>query len=429
MSRAADGRVVIVGGGVAALAAAHAALGRGARVTVVHRGAGATSFFSGAIDDLDWSEREAAADLLGHTPAAGAIEADVHELVASLAGWDLALEGERLPRLVSTAGIVRTARGRDRGLLDLGSVLGRTVLLPRAPRAGWDADTLVRSLRAENPGVQLQVVEAPVLRYADEARVSDADLAARHDDGARIKWLAARLAPFVARIGAERAAVLFGPWLGIQEERAGALSLALGCPAGEALHAGSGVPGLRFEVARDAWLSRAKVEVIRGRAKSAARRDEGGGFRVEIDGRDPISCDAVVIATGGLVGGGIVYDPPEHRSGPEGPEKMRSPFRSAVEIEGARVAAQAAAGPASSSFGPVLEGTAWPRIGAPGALERAGLLVDASAACAPGVFAAGDTVHDAPRTILSAIRSALRAGAGAASFAQSLDPSAIAAAQ
>jgi glycerol-3-phosphate dehydrogenase subunit B len=429
MSDAASGRIVIVGGGVAALAAAHAALGRGARVTIVHRGAGATSLFSGAIDDIDWSEREAAADLLGHAPPAGAIEAEVRAFVEAFAGWEVVAEGERLPRLVSTAGIVRTARGRDRALLDLGAVLGKTVLLPRAPRAGWDADALVRSLRAENPGVQLQVIEAPVLRYADESRVSDADLAARHDDEARIAWLAARLAPFVARVGTERAAVLFGPWLGVKQERAFALSSVLGCPAGEALHAGSGVPGLRFEVARDVWLSHARVEVIRGRVTGALRRDEGAGFRVEIDGRDAVTCDAVVVATGGLVGGGIVYDPPEHRSGPEGPERMRSPYRSAVAIEGARVAAQSAVGPASSAFGPVLEGTAWPQLGAPVTLERAGLLVVATAACAPGIFAAGDAVHAEPRTILSAIRSALRAGAGAASFALSLDPSALAAAQ
>jgi len=107
---------------------------------------------------------------------------------------------------------------------------------------------------------------------------------------------------------------------------------------------------------------------------------------------------------------------------------MRSPYRSAVAIEGARAIAQTI-GPASSAFGPVLEGTAWPQIGAPGSLERAGLLIDETAACAAGVYAAGDAVHAEPRTILSAIRSALRAGAGAASFALSLDPSALAAAQ
>ncbi len=406
-------RVIVVGWGVAGLAAAYAAAERGAHVALVGEGAGATSLCPGAVDDVDWSEREAAAAVVGAPLLAPALDDEVRAFVSTVTDWDLAQAGQPLPRLVATTGIVRTARGRDPALLDLGSVGDRTVLVPRAPRASWDADALVASLRDEAPGVAFEAIGAPVLRFADEARIADADLAARHDDDARLAWLAARLAPHVERAGRPRAAVLLGPWLGLAAGRAQVLAARLGCPVGEAMASQSLVAGLRFERARDRWLARSGIELVRARAVGFERTGEV--CRVSLRGAPALEADVVILATGGLVGGGLVYDPPEHRAAPDGPEHVRAPFRVRFPIDGVRVGDGVAAGVASSVFGPVLD-HAWPRAGAAGSLERAGVLAGPDRAAAPGVFVAGDVAASEHRTVLAAVHAGLDAGARAAAI-------------
>ena len=125
-------QVVVVGWGIAGLAAAHAAVEHGAAVTLVADGTGATSLSPGAIDDVDWSEREAAAAVVGHAHTAQVLEDDVRSFVETVTDWDLPAAGQPLPRLATTTGILRTARGRDPALLDLGTVGDRTVLVARA---------------------------------------------------------------------------------------------------------------------------------------------------------------------------------------------------------------------------------------------------------------------------------------------------------
>ena len=267
------------------------------------------------------------------------------------------------------------------------------------------------SLRDEAPGALFEAIGAPVLRYADEARIADADLAARHDDDARLAWLAARLAPHVERLGRPRAAVLLGPWLGLTAGRAHVLAARLGCPVGEAMASGSLVAGLRFERARDRWLQRSGAQVIRGRADGFERAGER--CRVLVRNGAAIEADVVVLATGGLVGGGLVYDPPEHRAAPDGPEQVRAPFRARFPVDGLRVGDGTGAGVASSVFGPVLD-HAWPRAGAAGVLERAGVLAGVDQVAAPGVLVAGDVAAGGPRTILAAVRAGVRAGTRAA---------------
>lgn len=404
--------VVVIGWGAAGLAAAYAASARGARVTIVGAGPGATSFYSGAVDDIEWSEREAAASVLGERLSAGPLEEGVSAFVEAVTDWELAAAGSPLPRLAATSGIVRSARGRDRALLDLGTIWGRRVLVPRAPRAGWDADALVASLRDQDAlGLVYEPIDAAVLRFADEARISDADLAARHDEDARLDWLAARIAPSIERYGRAGSAVLLGPWLGLVAGRAAALEARLGCPVGEAILTGSLVPGLRFEAARARWARASGVTLLTGTA--TALEITTSGARVHVEGHESIDADVAVLATGGLVGGGLVYEPPEHGAAPNGPQGARAPFRLTVDVADTRVSDGAAPGVASSIFGPVLD-HAWPRLGAHGTLERAGVLADARGFCAPQVLAAGDVVAGSRHTVLGAVASGLSAGARAA---------------
>src|SRR6185295_18811801 len=107
---------------------------------------------------------------------------------ADLDLWDLP-ESER-PWLATMAGRIRPARGRDRALLDLAPLEGAVVLVPRADRATWDADALAATLASDPFGrarkIAFHAIDLPVLRYDDEHRIGDADLAARHDDDARL---------------------------------------------------------------------------------------------------------------------------------------------------------------------------------------------------------------------------------------------------
>jgi hypothetical protein len=124
-----------------------------------------------------------------------------------------------------------------------------------------------------------------------------------------------------------------------------------------------------------------------------------------------------VLATGGLVGGGVTFDPPSHAASPEGPDAVRPPLSLSVSIPGVQVAG-VRGGVTGSLLGPVLDGAAWPTREEPGILERAGVVPDGAGLVRAGVWAAGDVVHDRVRTILEAVRAGLRAGRAAAGEAR-----------
>src|SRR4051794_31767895 len=105
-------------------------------------------------------------------------------------------------------------------------------------------------------------IDGPILHFAEERRISDAELATRHDDGERIGWLADRLRDGIRN--AKATAVLLGPWLGATKAQAAALAARLEVRAGEAL-VGSGSPaGLRFEHARERMVTALGARVVQG---------------------------------------------------------------------------------------------------------------------------------------------------------------------
>ncbi len=410
-------RVVIVGSGLAALAAAFTASRGGAEVTLVSGGVGASALYAGAVDDVPWDELERSAEISGAALEARPLPAELSAFAEALDLWRVAEDGAPPPRLVTTAGITRSAQAHDRALLDLGTCRGRTVLVPRAERAGWDADSLVRCLRgAVSPAdeVDLAAIGAPVLRFDEERDIVDVDLAARHDDDARLAWLASTLAAEIERWGRASVALLLGPWLGASRSRADALSARLGVPVGEALSATSGTAGARFERARDALLDKLGARVVAG----WVTRVEGGAAkpRVVLRAGEPLACDVVVLATGGLIGGGVRYAPPEYGAPAEGAKAVRPPLTLSPEVAGAHLSFGGDHGPASSTQGPVLDERAWPRGPEDGALERCGVWVDERGHLAKKVLAAGDVVFGGRRTVLRAVASGLAAGRAAAAL-------------
>jgi glycerol-3-phosphate dehydrogenase subunit B len=174
---------------------------------------------------------------------------------------------------------------------------------------------------------------------------------------------------------------------------------------------GAGSPaGLRFEAARDALLARLEVRRLRGRVLEVRRA--GRTLTVEIEGHDAlVTADAVVLAVGGLAGGGLLYAPPEREAGDDLPPRGRVPFAlslcAPVELS--------FGGPermdiVASMHGPELDTSAWPRGDRAGLLERVGVRCDGVRA-AEGITAAGDAVAGHPRTMLEAVASGIAAGA------------------
>jgi glycerol-3-phosphate dehydrogenase subunit B len=415
-------KVLVAGAGIAGLAAAFRARALGCEVTVVSARPGASALGGGAVDDLPWEQLVRAARTLGVAPEPRPIAPLVAEFSRALGVWDL--PERSLTWIATAAGSIRPARGRDHALLDLGPLEDREVLLPRADRADWDADSLAAGLSddpfARSRRIRFLAVDLPFLRFEEEHRIPDGDLASRHDDEARLGWLAARLREGLGR-RRQAGAVLLGPWLGAKAARAQALSKALGVPVGEAL-AGAGSPaGLRFEAARDRLLGAIGARVVRDRV-----------LRVDVDaaraavslaqGDAPVVVDAVVLAIGGLVGGGVMYAPPEHEASADLPPGGKMPFalslRAGVVLAGQSEPALSprapmATGVTSSLHGPELDLTAWPSDGRQGVLEAVGVRSD-GVCVAPGITAAGDVIAGRPRTVLEAVISGLRAGAASA---------------
>ncbi|WP_437675587.1 FAD-binding protein [Sorangium sp. So ce131] len=408
--------VLVIGAGVAGLAAAWSARRRGASVAVISAGVGETALAGGAVDDVPWEQVERAARLLGGDLPAGDLAPAARQLATELGLWDVPQAAAA--RLATVAGRIRPARGRDRALLDLAPLRRTRVLVPRAPRAAWDADALAEALTdepfARARGLRFLPVDAPVLRFDDERRIADGDLAARHDDPARLHWLAERLRGALEGAGGA-GAILLGPWLGARAPRAEALSARLGVPVGEALIGAGSPAGLRFEAARDALLDAIGAARRHGRVRAVGEAQVGPGGAgervvVHVEGEDvPLAADVVILAIGGLAGGGITYAPPERGAGTDLPARGGAPFALSLAAPVALGDGRGPLGVVSSMQGPELDVTAWPRGERPGALEAVGIRC-AGVRAAPGILAAGAAIAGRARTVLDAVTTGLRAG-------------------
>ena len=313
-------------------------------------------------------------------------------------------------QLFTTAGIVRSARGHDEGLLDGKAILKAPIGVVRCTRPGWDASALARSWSED-----CAPIDAMVVRFTDEASIPDADFAARHDDEARLHWLAERLREALARSGRTFGALVVPPCLGVVRARARALSELVGLPCGEAVGLPGGPPGLRFEHARDRALAALDVERAQGRATEVAM--SAAGWRVSLRERDGSSrvleAGAVVLAMGGFIGGGLEYCPAESIFASALPPFATLPFRLGAQAPVRLGAHGSPIDLPSTLFGFAPESIAWPLAQDP-LMDRVGVLVDETGRAEPGLYAAGDLLADRPRTWLDGLATGAAAGAAAA---------------
>jgi glycerol-3-phosphate dehydrogenase subunit B len=376
--------VVVIGSGAAGTAAAIAAVRAGAEVVVVSGGTGASTLWTGRAGP--------------HAAEVSGIGREVADALEVRVGRSVVV--------ASSAGAL-PADGHEAGLLDVQPLLGPRCCIGvvRCPRPGWDADAI-----ATQAGGGLIAIDASVLRHVDERHLPDADFAGRHDDSGRIGWLAERLRDALQRADERPAALLLPPSLGAERQRASELSRLVGVPCGEAMGLPGGPVGLRVETARDRIFEAEGVGVVAGRATAVV--SASAGWRVVLD-RDRIDASAIVVAAGGLLGGGLEYQPSEWIHATELPPYARPPFRCTIDGPLPIGAGGRPLEAPSSLFGVSPESIAWPLARDP-LMDKVGLLARQDGHIARGLYAAGEILADRPRTWLEALESGVRAGAAAA---------------
>jgi glycerol-3-phosphate dehydrogenase subunit B len=378
--------IVVVGAGIAGTAAALVAASRHAAVRVLDGGTGASALGSGAIDG----------------ELAGPLEAELRPIANTL-GQEL---GECI--VATTAGVLRRAAGADRSVLRLRE--GGTVFVPESSHPRWRGELLAHlwgaTPLAREKGLRFVSTKVALVQGEAEHAMGDVELAARHDDPARLELLAARLRE---ALPADATAVALPPWLGAERARADALSALVGVPCGEVLGDPAGPAGERFVHARDAALAKAGVVVTRARAASFARDD--AGLFVTLENGDVIRASTLIVAIGGVAGGGILYTPSAAIAATALPPHPQPTFRASIGgplVLGLHGRSLVVPG---SMFGVPPEELGLP-FGGTLALEDVGILASPSER---SVLICGDAVADRPRTWLEALASGVRAGTSAAS--------------
>jgi glycerol-3-phosphate dehydrogenase subunit B len=304
---------------------------------------------------------------------------------------------------------VRPALGHDAAILDVAPFAGRRIGVVRCDRPSWDAGALAR---AWGPG--FAALEATVLRLSDERAMPPADFAARHDDEARLAWLAERLRDALAGAIEPLDALLLPPSLGLERPRAQDLSRLVGLPCGEAVGLPGGPSGLRFENARDRALAEARVERVRARVRRVEPHEDRWHVLLEGEGQGgPIDAAAVVLAAGGLVGGGLAYSPAEAALATVFPPSSRPAFELGLQAPVTLGSHGRPLDLPGSLFGLAPESIAWP-FTRDALMDRVGVLAGESGRAGDALYVAGEVVADAPRTWLHALESGARAGSAAA---------------
>jgi hypothetical protein len=202
--------------------------------------------------------------------------------------------------------VVRPADQVARGLLELRALSQATIGVWDLPRQDWRASALCISL-LENTWVRERGLRFVPLSLPD--LVSDAEcslpLAAfvhLFDEPERQRGFLSRLDALREKTGVD--ALLTGPWLG---STTALFEVGSMFPFGESLSPPEGPFGFRFARAREAWLSSRKIDCHNERVVALRKVDDG----VEIDcfldhGERRIrKAGLCIVATGGLVGGGV----------------------------------------------------------------------------------------------------------------------------
>jgi glycerol-3-phosphate dehydrogenase subunit B len=328
--------VVVVGGGLAGSWAAAMAAASGARVTLLRRALGATATSAGPIDFVPPAEAGDAAGWLarlarsdprhpyvasGAAPSMVGLQAEAERLGAGLAASGLALRValDAPTLLAGITGQVRLAgvAPEIQAAGDLARFTGRTVAVAGvAGLARFDPVAVATALEERRLGWPaplraVAVVVAPELPGVtpDVALdLDDATLARAVEAPGGAEALGSAIAAALRGAGAEL--VLLPAVLGLDEPDAVArrVAEAAGVVVAELVTSPPSAPGWRLQRACERLAAGAGASVAAGTA-SAVRVEGSRVLGVEVAGGDALSCDALVLATGKYLGGGVVADP------------------------------------------------------------------------------------------------------------------------
>ena len=289
-------RLGIIGGGFAGWAACHAAVARGLRPIWLSQDVGASEQSCGAADVSPWRERSL-------NPSIPAPEHHSDETLALMSEWGLfRVQPEQV---VSSAGVIRPTDAVGHGVLGLEAFRGSTVGVLDLRRAHFPAAALAKALEAEPWAKASGTLFVPI--PVEEALPSGFSMVPL---GAMSGFLnqpeeRARFSEALRKIGSELngiSAFLCEPLLGLEPEK-----IDSPFPLGETLSPPEGAFGSRVLAARARWLSAIGLELVQERVEQIYPED--GAVRLMSRARSGKSSthwvDAAVIATGGLIGGGV----------------------------------------------------------------------------------------------------------------------------
>lgn len=374
--------VLVIGGGFAGLGAVWAARRAGSEVAWISGGIGASALYSGIVDG-------------------GAFDAETEELAGALG-----LVLSPTPRAVATReGVVRVAAGRDAAMLDLEALSGRCIAVADLGRDDWDAPLVAKSLQesawARRTGTRFVVHRIGALVSGAERRIAGHDLARAFDAPERITALTRMLQDPAPADG-----WLLGPWLGIETPAARIASEVLGVIVGEVSSGLGGAAGARFSHKSSVLLGGLDVVTLETRALRVSRSDGRASgvplIQVDLQSGALVHARAVVLAIGGMIGGGIAL-------AEVGAERF-APWELSLEAPVIFELDGEIADGASS-----LAGLSFERLGL-GALQRIGVRARRDLRLHPGVslYGAGEILAGRPRTVLSALSTGILAGKNAA---------------
>ncbi len=319
--------VVVVGGGLAGCWAAATAAASGAEVTLVRRALGATAVSSGAIDAVPPAEAGDPGTWLGRLPreqpghpylAAGVapgvddLEAELGALAAALRRAGLGLRvALRAPALVAgTTGQVRLA-GMLQQTIASGDLRRRAEVVV-AGIAGLhrvDAAAVAAGIAARVPGLHALPLTLRVPLLGEEVDVDEAGAARALEAPGGAEALGRALQSAVDSLGHGVELVLVPPVLGLDDAEAVALRAygAGGVPVAELLAPPPSPPGWRLQCALDRVTTGAGVAASTGTV--VAVRSAGGRVTAAVtDAGDEVRCDALVLAGGRFLGGGLTLE-------------------------------------------------------------------------------------------------------------------------
>jgi glycerol-3-phosphate dehydrogenase subunit B len=316
-----SGKVIVIGGGAAAVWSALAARRAGADVLLIRQAPGASALSSGCFDLA--AEPDPIGLPLPIAAAAGVVArvrpshpfATIDELPATIAdafrliteehselGVRGSVRSDSNLRLVTPFGAMKQT-ALAQGPIAAGDLAdwptnARIGVVSVANRAAFDAHVVVAGLAGEG----FDAVALPAL-YEGGPQASLMQLAAALDVTTTRETFVSRVLAAAKQAGAR---LVLLPTAGLTQPR-GTIGSFREIKAAEILGVPPSVPGLRLDADLERRLTASGVELVRASVRSAVT-DGGLVRRIVLDDGREIRSHAFILATGRFIGGGIRHD-------------------------------------------------------------------------------------------------------------------------